>query len=217
MPGSLPDSPERETGQVFVLGHAGIAIGAAALLDKAVGKLHSAFQSDSIRVSFLSRVDLRVLAVGSLLPDILDKPIGLMIFRDELGTGRIFCHTLLFLALLSIAGFWLFKRSGRTWLLALAAGVLAHLVLDGVWTSYRTLLWPAFGFSFPRSAEPSGVSQYWHNMKELPQAWAPEVIGGLILAWLGLLAITRRQMLSLLRYGRFPDGNRPRRVSREEV
>ena len=90
---------------MFVLGHAGIAIGVAALLDKAVGKLHPAFQSDSIQVSFLSRVDLRVLAVDSVLPDILDKPIGLMIFRDERGTGRIFCHTLLFLGLLSIAGF----------------------------------------------------------------------------------------------------------------
>jgi len=192
---------------VFVVGHAGIAIGAAALLDKAVGKLHLAFQSDSSRVSFLSRVDLRVLAVGSLLPDILDKPIGLMVFRDELGTGRIFCHTLLFLTLLSIAGFWLFRRSGRTCLLVLAAGVLAHLVLDGVWTSYRTLLWPAFGFGFLRSAEPSGVSQYWHNLKELPRAYVPEIIGGLILAWLGLLAIARRQMLRLLRYGGFPDGN----------
>jgi hypothetical protein len=202
---------------VFVLGHAGITIGAAVLLDKGVGKLHPTSESGSIRVSFLSRIDLRVLTVGSLVPDILDKPIGLMILRDELGTGRIFCHTLLLLALLTIAGFWLFRRSGCTWLLVVAAGVLAHLLLDGMWTSYRTLLWPVFGFSFPRSAEPSGISQYWHNLKELPRAYGPEILGGLILAWLSLLAIARHQALSLLRYGRFPDGNRARRVSREEV
>lgn len=203
---------------MFVLGHAGITIGAAALLDKAIVKLHPASQGDSSRVSLLSRIDLRVLAIGSLLPDILDKPIGLMILRDEVGNGRIFCHTLLFLALLSIAGFWLFRRSGRTWLLVLAAGVLAHLILDGMWTAYRTLLWPAFGFSFPHYAEPSGISRYWHKLKEMPGVYAPEIIGGLILAWLGLLAVARRQMLNLIRYGRFLDQRQPARgASREEV
>ena len=51
------------------------------------------------------RVDIRLLAIGSLLPDIIDKPVGQVFFRGTFSDGRIFSHTLLFLALVSLGGY----------------------------------------------------------------------------------------------------------------
>ena len=48
---------------------------------------------------FFSRMSLAALALGSMLPDIIDKPLGLVVFGSP-NMGRTFAHTLLFLMLL---------------------------------------------------------------------------------------------------------------------
>jgi inner membrane protein len=87
-----------------------------------------------------SRVSLAFLALGSILPDIIDKPLGLIIFGSP-SMGRIFAHTLLFLLLLTALSI----RSRDIRLISLTWGVLAHLLLDGMWKSPETLLWPLLG------------------------------------------------------------------------
>jgi len=89
------------------------------------------------------RVDPAFLAVGSMLPDIIDKPLGFMLF-GTMNHGRIFAHTLLFL--LVLAALAVSIRDIR--LVSLAAGVLIHLSLDFMWDSPVILLWPLLG-SFP--------------------------------------------------------------------
>nr|WP_292468287.1 metal-dependent hydrolase [Methanolobus sp.] len=42
-------------------------------------------------------IKYRYVAFGSLLPDIIDKPIGRFLFADSIANGRIFAHTLVFL------------------------------------------------------------------------------------------------------------------------
>ena len=42
-----------------------------------------------------TRRDLFLLVVGSLLPDIIDKPLGLILYHG-FGNGRLYAHTLLF-------------------------------------------------------------------------------------------------------------------------
>lgn len=42
--------------------------------------------------------------VGSVLPDIIDKPLGGIILKDTIGNGRIYAHTLLFLLSLFVIG-----------------------------------------------------------------------------------------------------------------
>ena len=90
---------------MLVLGHAGITLGAGVLLNSALiksGRAPFKGQSpqSSRKLSWISslgsRIDIRILMMGSLLPDIIDKPVGRLLLRDTLNNGRIFSHTLLF-------------------------------------------------------------------------------------------------------------------------
>jgi len=112
---------------MLILGHAGIALGAVVLLDRALSKSDLAVnkQDDSMEqsqgsstlvraqsfisgnkaahlASLVKQIDIRVLIIGSLLPDVIDKPVGIYLFRSTFSNGRIFCHTLLFLILISL-------------------------------------------------------------------------------------------------------------------
>ena len=95
-------------------------------------------------------IDYRFLLVGSLLPDIIDKPIGGILFFSVFQNSRIFAHTLLFSVLLIALGVFVQSRLRRPWLLALGFGSLGHLVLDEMWRYPETLLWPAYGWVFPK-------------------------------------------------------------------
>ena len=90
-----------------------------------------------------NRLDLLFLALGSMLPDIIDKPLGMLVFGSP-NMGRTFAHTLLFLLILAAVSFRLrdIRIASFTW------GVFVHLLLDFMWSSPVTLLWPLLG-GFP--------------------------------------------------------------------
>lgn len=78
--------------------------------------------------------------VGSILPDLIDKPLGRAIL--PLGSGRLIGHTLAFLLILIIIGILL----GLSWemlTIALADGL--HLAEDRMWEQPAILLWPLLG------------------------------------------------------------------------
>lgn len=83
--------------------------------------------------------------LGAILPDLVDKPLGYLVLGDQIGNGRIFFHTLLFLVLLSAVGA-LFLRTRYTMLVsALAIGVGSHQVLDLMWEQPQEWLYPFLG------------------------------------------------------------------------
>jgi len=97
-------------------------------------------------------LDLRWVIIGSLLPDIIDKPIGHIIFKDTFGTGQIYCHTLLFAIFLFLAGYVASSIYKKNFILLLAFGNLMHLILDFMWRKPSILLWPIYGFTFEKSS-----------------------------------------------------------------
>ena len=107
-------------------------------------------------------VDYRYLMLGSILPNMIDKPLGTLFFVDALGSGRVFAHSLLFSSVLMV-GVLTFTRRGarRRKLMAVAIGSLFHLVLDGMWVVRETFLWPAFGWQFP-----PGPTPFWSELPE---------------------------------------------------
>ena len=119
------------------------------------------------------RIDLAFLAVGSMLPDIIDKPLGFMIF-GTMNHGRIFAHTLLFL--LVLAALAVSIRDIR--LASLGAGVLIHLALDLMWNSPVILLWPLLG-SFPPADYIDALSYVQMLLQGLrdPGILVPECLG----------------------------------------
>ena len=148
---------------MFVLGHVGIG-------------------SHLLPRRFRSRALWGWVALGCLLPDLLDKPLWLL----GLARGtRLFGHTLLFVGALLVAG-WL---SRRPWLRAIGLGAVTHLALDlagelfsghPVWKSW--LLWPGFGWGFP-AAGSQDLLQHLLSVSAQSFYLGGEVLGLLLLLW----------------------------------
>ncbi len=122
------------------------------------------------------RMDLRMLALGAVLPDLIDTPVGLLLF-DQLQSVRLITHGLV-LASLVMVGVVLSTRRGRPrklWM-PLAIGLLLHLLLDAMWLDPETLWWPFLGWSFTAAGPPTAgflVSEVLGDWR----TWATEAIG----------------------------------------
>ncbi len=147
-------------------------------------------------------VDIRLLLVASLLPDIIDKPLGMFIFRETFSSGRIFCHTLLFLILLTIAGVWLYRSRGKLWMLVISFGVLTHIIFDRMWCHYETVLWPGFGFAFKRMELTDWEMQRLEDLFSLPSIYVPEIVGILILLWFTWVLVRNGSFQAFIKSGR---------------
>jgi hypothetical protein len=55
-----------------------------------------------------------------MLPDLIDKPVGIILFQDVFASGRIFSHSLLFVGVLEVAGYYIYARRGDSRMLMLA-------------------------------------------------------------------------------------------------
>lgn len=84
-------------------------------------------------------------ALGAILPDLIDKPLGHLILKNSLDYGRIFAHSLLFITVLVILALVLWKARSSLLLGAVAAGVGTHLILDNMWDLPVSLFYPLLG------------------------------------------------------------------------
>lgn len=99
---------------------------------------------------FRTVIDPRFLAIGALLPDLVDKPIGRIIFASSVANGRIIGHTLLFSFLLLLTGLYLYEKRRDIKVMALATGSFFHIFEDQMWAQPLTFFWPLLGLRFPR-------------------------------------------------------------------
>lgn len=89
------------------------------------------------------KVDLRWVIFYALLADIIDKPIGLILFSETINTGRVYFHSLLVNLILTLM--LLLARKPLVYALAL----WLHQACDLMWTNPWVALWPwtgAFGY-----------------------------------------------------------------------
>lgn len=132
--------------------------------------------------------------LGSMLPDIIDKPVGLVFFRETFSNGRIFAHTLLFLIVFTLIGLYLYWKRRKGWLLPVSFGWAMHLLLDAMWLTPETLLWPLFGWTFPRMALDNYLLYLWTRLLSDPSVFVPEIIG--VFALGGLMVLWQRSFHS---------------------
>lgn len=191
----------RDNKQMMFFAHTGLTLGTATLLAGAANVRQGYTHSIASWFQTLGEyADIRVLLVGSLLPDIIDKPIGVFLFRDTFSSGRIFAHTLLFLLLLAVPGYFLYRRRHRTWLLVLAFGTLLHLIFDEIWLSPRTLFWPALGLDFDRVEELDLYLLWVRDLFTKPGLYVPELIGlGILVGFAAVLIHRKRLWLFICR------------------
>ncbi|MHB8105053.1 MAG: metal-dependent hydrolase [Dehalococcoidales bacterium] len=181
---------------MLLFAHPGITLGAATIIADAANRKPSWFAS-------LSRyLDIRWLLVGSLLPDIIDKPVGQYLFKDTFNNGRIFSHTLLFLIVISLVGYYLLKKFRQSWMLTLAAGTFAHLVLDEMWQTPQTLFWPVLGWSFPKEELEGWASNIWNALFNNPAVYIPEIVGLVVLLVFCYLIIRRKKFGAFIKHGK---------------
>lgn len=143
-------------GGMFLLGHLGITLGLAWFLT---------WRWPTVRL------DYRLVLLGAVLPDLIDKPLGAVLGLES----RLWAHTLLFLAALA-----LLSRArplhALTWL-AFGAGV--HLVLDMIWFEPHVALWPLYGWTFPAGTQSLGG--YFDLLLRDPYVQVGEVGGAVLL------------------------------------
>jgi inner membrane protein len=133
------------------------------------------------------RMDLRWVALGSLLPDIIDKPVASVFFNDTFGTHRIVSHALItpVLALFVVVAVTSRGSTARKAGIAVVIGAMFHLVLDGAWIDPEAFLWPFFGLDFPAVAD-SAIGPLVARMVRSPMVWIGEAVGAGYLAYLWL-------------------------------
>jgi membrane-bound metal-dependent hydrolase YbcI (DUF457 family) len=143
-------------------------------------------------------IDPRFLAIGALLPDLVDKPLGRVIFASSISNGRIIGHTLLFSLLLLLLGLYLYEKRRDIKVLALATGSFFHIFEDQMWEQPQTLFWPLHGFSFPRDHTDYTGLEYLLKMFEqsfrsgFSEIHMPEIMGMGIMVLMTLYWLKKR-------------------------
>lgn len=149
---------------MLLFGHIGITLGIFFLFSYFVPRLKTV-------------IDPRYLAVGSLLPDFIDKPLGMIVFASSISNGRMISHTLVFSLILFLVGLYLYNKRSDIRVITLASGAFFHLMEDQMWATPQTLFWPLFGWSFPKDQISDGLAFLLMLFKE---SFIPEFSQGLI-------------------------------------
>jgi len=92
------------------------------------------------------RRTIGICAIAAVLPDLVDKPLGHLLFPALFGTGRIFFHTLLILAVACLVGSLVLWKYRTPIGLYVAAGIGLHQFFDAMWREPTNWFWPALGW-----------------------------------------------------------------------
>jgi inner membrane protein len=149
----------------------------------------------------LKRFDIRVLVIGSILPDIIDKPLGVF----NLGDGRSISHTLFFLIVLTCWGLYLYSSRQREGILVLAAGVFLHLTLDQMWLNTHTLLWPLLGWQFFKGNPADWLSSWKAALTREPAVYIPEYLGLLAIVSFSFYLLKKGKLIYFLKKGHWEE------------
>ncbi len=129
-------------------------------------------------VSYRNRgaVDFRLVLLGSILPDLIDKPLAAILRLDS----RLWAHSLLFLGAILALSLWPALR-GLRWV---AFGDGVHLLVDLMWYQPMVLLWPLLGVAFPAGEQ--SIGNYFQILLTDRYVQFGEIVGAIILmvvAW----------------------------------
>jgi membrane-bound metal-dependent hydrolase YbcI (DUF457 family) len=129
-------------------------------------------------------MDLRFLALGAILPDLIDTPIGVAFF-ESLRSVRLVAHSLVVAGGVMVAVVMSTRRGRprKRWM-PLAIGMLMHLFLDAMWADPETLWWPFLGLDFA-AVEATTARSYLTGVLGDWRVWTLEVVG---LVYLAVLA-----------------------------
>lgn len=94
---------------------------------------------------FHDRTIIVFVAIGSVLPDIIDKPLGYIILGSTLDNGKVFYHSLIIVLLFFFTGLLVWKYYQSHSFLFTALGVFLHQILDLMWKYPVNWYYPLLG------------------------------------------------------------------------
>jgi membrane-bound metal-dependent hydrolase YbcI (DUF457 family) len=152
-------------------------------------------------VAYALRLNLPIVLVCALLPDIIDKGLWAL----GIGSSRYIAHTLLFLFLVSLS-FFLWKKAYG---LSAFLGLVSHLLLDQIDGGISVpLFYPFIGYGFPEQGLEPG-----HFFSNLFAALEENfTTSKLIKELLGIISVSVLALLSRRLFLRFK--KRDRKVKR---
>ena len=111
----------------------------------------NAGSSNALRAGpFMGRIDYRVVAVGALLPDLVDKPLVWFVLRDSDLGGHHVGHSVLFSLVLLVLGLAVAGR-GDNRVLLVAFGAITHIFYDSLTHVPWSILYPFVEVDVPHS------------------------------------------------------------------
>jgi hypothetical protein len=140
---------------MYPVAHIVVASGAAWGAERAVRRILRSrlADGDAKPAGSGSVFDYRLVAIGSWLPDAIDKPLAWFIIADRVEDDHLLAHTLAFGLVLAVPALYL-AWWGRNTLISLTAGVMAHRLCDPMWSEPESVLWPFYGWTFHHSTTP---------------------------------------------------------------
>jgi len=109
-------------------------------------------------------------AFGSILPDLIDKPLGHIILAESLGYGRLIGHSLLGICIALAVGYLVYRFWGSVAGYGIAAGMFVHQILDSMWINREVWFYPLYG-PFPQGQYTDYfITSFWRELTS-PQEW----------------------------------------------
>lgn len=167
--------------------------GGSRCIDRTDTEIIGRIKNRGLLLEWANNMDIRLIFLGALLPDLIDKPLGMFILRDELSSARIFAHTILFQVILLLAALVLLFRFSKAWLFTIFFTSLWHLVLDKMWQQRSVVLWPFYGDGFVKENVDAWVEYIIKKAIFKPYAYTGEIIGIAILIVLVISLYKRRK------------------------
>jgi len=94
---------------------------------------------------FHARTMIVFCALGSVLPDIVDKPLGHIVLMSSLDNGKIFFHSLVIVLLFIITGLIVWHYYQSFSFLVVGFGMFLHQVVDMMWLEPVNWYYPLLG------------------------------------------------------------------------
>lgn len=121
------------------------------------------------------KVDLRFLAAGVVLPDVIDLVAATVLGAER---GELWAHSLIVPTLVAVVVLATTRRGRRrrAWM-ALVVAWLLHLLIDRMWLEAEVFLWPVFGWDIVTPDDGGFWPAAWGRAMEDPWRWVLEALG----------------------------------------
>ena len=149
--------------------------------------------------SRIGSIDYRFVMIGSLLPDIIDKPLWFFTAGNIFASGRDYSHTFLLNLGLFIGGLIWFNK-GNSRLLMVSLGSFMHLILDRMWYNPVALWWPLLG-PFPKAETAGWALNLLQALLSNTYFFVSEIIGLIIVISICCRLVARKGVINFLRNG----------------